>query len=85
MIVERVGDLFSSGCPALGHPARVGRGAARLEWVRRAARSTACLQLDGLALPRIGAGLGGLDWPAVRAVLEEELAPLPYVEHWLRK
>jgi O-acetyl-ADP-ribose deacetylase (regulator of RNase III) len=36
----------------------------------------------GLALPRIGAGLGGLRWADVRAILEEELAPLPYVELW---
>lgn len=26
--------------------------------------------VDRVALPRIGAGLGGLDWPKVRAVLE---------------
>ena len=38
--------------------------------------------MAGLALPRIGAGLGGLRWADVRAVLEEELAPLPYVELW---
>ena len=39
---------------------RLGRGAARLEWVRQAARATAQLPLAGLALPRIGSGLGGL-------------------------
>ena len=61
---------------------RVGRGAARLEWVRQAAHATAQLSVAGLALPRIGAGLGGLRWADVRAVLEEELAPLPYVELW---
>ena len=60
----------------------VGRGAARLEWVRQAAHATAQLSVAGLALPRIGAGLGGLCWADVRAVLEEELAPLPYVELW---
>jgi len=38
--------------------------------------------VTGLALPRIGAGLGGLRWAEVRAVLDEELAPLPYVELW---
>jgi hypothetical protein len=38
----------------------VGRGAARLEWVRQAAHATAQLSVAGLALPRIGAGLGGL-------------------------
>jgi O-acetyl-ADP-ribose deacetylase (regulator of RNase III) len=60
----------------------VGRGAARLEWVRQAARATAQLSVAGLALPRIGAGLGGLRWADVRAILDEELAPLPYVELW---
>ncbi len=39
-------------------------------------------QGGGLALPRIGAGLGGLRWADVRAVLDEELTPLPYVELW---
>jgi O-acetyl-ADP-ribose deacetylase (regulator of RNase III) len=58
------------------------RGAARQEWVRAAARAAAQLPLEGLALPRVGAGLGGLSWPDVRAILEEELAPLPYVELW---
>jgi O-acetyl-ADP-ribose deacetylase (regulator of RNase III) len=58
------------------------RGAARLEWVRAAAQKVARLQLQGLALPRIGAGLGGLRWEEVRAMLEEELAPLAYVELW---
>jgi len=36
----------------------------------------------GLALPRIGAGLGGQRWADVRAVLVEALARLPYVELW---
>ena len=31
---------------------------------------------------RIGAGLGGLPWDDVVAVLETELTPLPYVEVW---
>ena len=60
----------------------VGRGAARLEWVRQAARAAAQLPVAGLALLRIGAGLGGLPWSDVRVVLEEELAALPYVELW---
>ncbi|MBV9323656.1 MAG: macro domain-containing protein [Chloroflexi bacterium] len=138
MIVQCTGDLFTSGCPALGHgvntlgsmaagiavefrrrwPAmyrayaeecrsgrlqpggvfayqapdrlivnmatqrRLGRGSARLEWVRAAARGVAQLPLEGLALPRIAAGLGGLRWDDVLVILEEELQPLPYVEVW---
>ena len=53
-------------------------------WVRQAARATAQLSVAGLALPRIGAGLGGLRWADVRAILDEELAALPYVELWSR-
>ncbi len=34
----------------------VGRGAARLKWVRQATRAAAQLSVAGLALPRIGAG-----------------------------
>ena len=59
----------------------VGRGSARLEWVRACAREVAALPLQGLAL-RIAAGLGGLAWDDVAAVLEVELVPLPYVEVW---
>ena len=40
------------------------------------------MPLEGLALPRIAAGLGGLAWDDVAAVLKAELAPLPYVEVW---
>lgn len=32
---------------------------------------------DAVLLPKVGCGLGGLSWPAVRMVLEEEL-PRPY-------
>ena len=60
----------------------VGRGSARLEWVREAARRVAQLELERLALPRIAAGLGGLPWDDVVAVLETELTLLPYVEVW---
>ena len=60
----------------------VGRGAARLDWVRQAARAAAQLPVAGLALPRIGAGLGALHWADVRAILDEELAVVPYVELW---
>jgi len=136
--VERVGDAFSSDCPALGHgvntlgvmgagiavqfrqrwPAMypayrqacpsgqlqpgglfvyyasdrlianlatqrgVGRGAARIEWVRQAARAAARLLLEGLALAAYRRRLGGLGWRAVRAVLDEKPAPLPCVQLW---
>jgi len=60
----------------------VGRGSARLEWVREAARQVSQLGLETLALPRIGAGLGGLRWADARAILYEELAALPFVELW---
>jgi len=60
----------------------IGRGSARLEWVREAARLAGQLELESLALPRIAAGLGGLAWEDVADVLEAELALVPYVEVW---
>ena len=60
----------------------VGRGAARIEWVRACAEYVAGLGLSRLAIPRIGCGLGGLQWEDVRPVLEETLAPIPRVEVW---
>jgi O-acetyl-ADP-ribose deacetylase (regulator of RNase III) len=66
----------------LGHAAWPRSRCARLEWIRQSARATAQLDVAGLALPHIGAGLGGLRWADVRAILEEELALLPYVELW---
>lgn len=60
----------------------VGRGSARLEWVREVARQVSQLGLETLALPRIAAGLGGLAWDDVAAVLEAELAAVPSVEVW---
>ncbi len=38
----------------------IGRRSARLEWVRSAACQLTQLSLEGLTVPRIGAGLGGL-------------------------
>jgi O-acetyl-ADP-ribose deacetylase (regulator of RNase III) len=58
----------------------VGRGAPGVG--RQAARATARLPVAGLALPRIGAGLAGLAREDVRAVRQEELTVLPYVELW---
>lgn len=67
----------------IGSPSwRHSYGAARLEFVGTAAREAPQLHLDGLALPRIGAGLDGFHWTDVRQVLEEELAALPYAEVW---
>ena len=65
----------------LATPRGIYRGAAHLDGVRIAARAAAQVPLEIMALPRIG-GPRGLGWPVVRAVLEEELAPLPYVEFW---
>ena len=58
------------------------RGAARLDWLKAAAHKVGQLELEGLALPRIGAGLGGLRWADVHDILEQELAPISYVEIW---
>lgn len=39
-------------------------------------------QIDSLAIPPLGCGLGGLDWLKVRTLIELELADLP-TEIWL--
>ncbi len=37
-------------------------------------------KITSIALPPLGSGLGGLDWPLVRARIEEALAALPEVD-----
>lgn len=47
---------------------------ARLDLIERSAAATLALAADAgfdrVAIPRIGAGIGGLDWPNVQAVLK---------------
>ena len=60
---------------------RAGRDRAELPAIRRAVaemiRLAEARGLAEIALPRIGAGLGGLDWAEVRALLEELAAETP--------
>lgn len=57
------------------------RDPSRLEWVRDGLqdlrRFLLTADVPSVALPALGAGLGGLNWPAVRAEIEAALADLP--------
>jgi O-acetyl-ADP-ribose deacetylase (regulator of RNase III) len=57
------------------------RDPSRLEWVQDGLQDLRRFLLDAgassVALPALGAGLGGLGWPAVRAEIEAALADLP--------
>jgi O-acetyl-ADP-ribose deacetylase (regulator of RNase III) len=57
------------------------RDPSRLEWVRSGLQDLRRFLLTesvpSVALPALGAGLGGLNWPAVRAEIETALADLP--------
>ena len=57
---------------------------ARLDWLTTSlhAAFTFCATegLTGFAIPRIGAGIGGLDWPDVFKVIEQAAAAHPSIE-----
>lgn len=59
------------------------RDPSRLEWVQTGLQDLRRFLLaegvQSVALPALGAGLGGLSWPAVRAEIEAALADLPVV------
>ena len=40
-------------------------------------------QIQSIAVPPLGAGLGGLDWATVRALIERSLSSLTEVEVWV--
>lgn len=57
------------------------RDPSRLEWVRSGLQDLRRFLLaeavPSVAMPALGAGLGGLSWPTVRAEMEAALADLP--------
>lgn len=57
---------------------------ARLEWLRSSLSHGLDelneLGVTSLALPRIGAGIGGLEWPEVREAIEEVAEAYPHME-----
>lgn len=83
------GELTLGGCFAYGSDPvvfnlgtqRVGGPYASLVAVRDAVTAmvdqAAARGFDRVGLPRIGAGIGGLDWPAVRVVLNQAAAAGP--------
>lgn len=59
------------------------RGASRIEWIRdglaslvQAVRS---LGIRSIAIPPLGCGLGGLEWAAVRPLIQDAFAEMPAV------
>lgn len=61
---------------------------ARYEWVEASVRKSLdlvqSLELTGIAFPRIGAGIGGLEWAKVEAIIVAEAEKHPHltVELW---
>ena len=80
------GKNGQAGLAAQGEPAWIAhlatkqhwRNPSRLEWVETGAaelrRQAERLQLKSIACPALGAGLGGLDWPAVARAIEQAFA-----------
>jgi hypothetical protein len=84
----RVGDVFDYNYGS-GHIYNLGtqaswRTQAKLEYIRSSVEKMLALaQADGvdrIALPAIGAGLGGLEWDEVKAVLDAAAAKNPEVD-----
>ena len=82
------GRMFVTETPALLGPRWIvnfptkqhWRDPSRLEWVQTGLQDLRCFLLaqsvQSVALPALGAGLGGLGWSAVRAEIETALADL---------
>ncbi len=58
-------------CASQDRPGRHATIDAVARSVTAACQHAAAVGLDGILLPRIGAGIGGLAWPAVRATLQQ--------------
>lgn len=83
------GRMFVTETPALLGPCWIvnfptkqhWRDPSRLEWVQSGLKDLRRFLLaqgvQSVALPALGAGLGGLSWPAVRAEIAAALADLP--------
>ncbi len=89
----RTGKMFVTERPTLMGPPRWiinfptkqhWRGKTRLEWIEGGLQDLRSVILDkkiqSIALPPLGCGNGGLEWRAVRPVIERALADLPGVD-----
>lgn len=86
------GRMFITESRQLGSPRyiinfptkRHWRGKSRLEDIRSGLAALVSdlerLKIRSVALPPLGAGLGGLDWQDVKALIVEALGPLPQVK-----
>lgn len=63
------------------------RNPSQLEWIDKGLQSLATQlrekNLESVALPRLGCGLGGLKWKDVKPLVEKHLCDIPHVEiYW---
>jgi O-acetyl-ADP-ribose deacetylase (regulator of RNase III) len=71
------------GCPAIVNfpTKRHWRDASRLEGIEAGLADLVSVmpafEIESMAVPPLGCGLGGLDWPKVRRLMEEAFARLP--------
>jgi len=89
----RTGKMFVTERPAMMSPPRWiinfptkqhWRGKTRLEWIEGGLQDLRSVirdkKIQSIALPPLGCGNGGLEWRAVRPVIERTLADLPGVD-----
>lgn len=61
------------------------RDPSKLEWIeaglRRLSKAYKGKSITGLAMPQLGCGNGGLEWPLVRPIIERHLGGLPIPVH----
>lgn len=81
----KIGEMFVTETGELNGPRLIinfptkkhWRAPSQIEWIREGLKDLKRVvrqrHVSSLALPPLGAGNGGLDWPTVRATIEEEL------------
>lgn len=87
MFVTDTGDLLGArwiiNFPTKQH----WRGKSRLEWITAGLvdlhRTIVNLRIRSIAIPPLGAGLGGLDWAEVRPLIADSLEDLTGVRIWI--
>ena len=75
--IQLRGDMLYVKFPVICFPTKHDwRESSKLEWIEKGCKELSCLDLDGpIYLPRLGCGLGGLNWerevrPVVDSLLE---------------
>ncbi|HUN61842.1 MAG TPA: macro domain-containing protein [Candidatus Sulfotelmatobacter sp.] len=93
----RVGHMFVTENKRVVHPRWIinfptkkhWRGDSRIEWIREGLQDLVRVirerKIHSIAIPPLGCGNGGLDWPLVQQEIETALEPLSDVEVWVYK